>query len=68
MYIRVRYRQQGGHYHARVFIGPAPNYTMAQTGTLVCREQEWPDFRDRLSRMANEIRYDRLDGEDEHEP
>jgi len=43
MEMRVRYQQQGGHVHCRVFTAPAENQTYAKCGELVFSVEEWND-------------------------
>jgi len=39
--IRIRYQQQGGHYHCRVFTAKAVDHTFGKCGELVFDEREW---------------------------
>lgn len=52
--LRIRWSQQGGHIHCRVFTG-VEGYTFAKCGDLVFDEKEWPQIRLKLSNIANLI-------------
>lgn len=43
MFVRVIHQRQGGHIHARVFTGRNQAQTLALSGKLVFREDEWDD-------------------------
>lgn len=49
-YIRIRYKQLGGHFHCRLFTSQNAHGTYANCGELVFDEREWADVRDKLSR------------------
>ena len=45
MFIRYRYNIGGGHTHIRMFMGQAPNMTLAKCGDLCMRNEEFEWFR-----------------------
>ena len=49
-YIRIRWKQLGGHIHCRVFTSQNYEGTFANCGTLVFDEREWPEVRDKFDR------------------
>lgn len=51
IYIRIRWKKLGAHYHCRVFTSQNLNGTFARNGELVFDEREWPEVRDELSRV-----------------
>lgn len=48
----VRYIQQGGHFHCRLFTARAHNQTSAKCGDLVFDEREWPAVKEMLCKIA----------------
>ncbi len=52
MYLRIRYKKLGGHYHCRVFIGQSKVHTLANAGSLTFNEREWPLVSDVLRTIA----------------
>jgi len=63
MFIRFRYEKLGGHYHIRVFTNlQGPDYTYANAGTIIMREDEMLPFQDLfLGRQSVEF----IDGYDD---
>ena len=44
MYIKARYRILGGHTHVTIFIGIGREFTKANAGTIVVRNEEFDEF------------------------
>ena len=44
IFMRVRFKKQGGHYHCRVFTAKHVDETFAKVGELVFDEREWADI------------------------
>lgn len=55
VYIRVRFRKLGAHYHCRIFSRQATQFTWALLGELVVTEDEWEGFRDTLKQQRWEF-------------
>jgi hypothetical protein len=49
---RLRYRQQGGHTHIRVFAGTSP-YSLGKAGDLVFRNEERDVLRPKLAALPD---------------
>jgi len=45
MIMRLRFKQEGGHYHCRLFTAKAVDQTFAKCGSLVFSEEEWDQVR-----------------------
>lgn len=54
MIIRIYYEKLGGHYHCRVFTGLTLT-SVAKSGDLVFRENEWDQFRIAMSKTDIEF-------------
>lgn len=52
MYLRLRYKQLGGHIHCRMFTAQIYDGTWAKNGDLVFDEKEWPDVQGKLARVG----------------
>jgi hypothetical protein len=54
--IRIRYEAEGGHVKCRVFTGISVN-SMAQSGTLTIRLEDWESFKRQLESTSPPVTF-----------